>query len=94
MIPTKEQIQWFWEQFGFEYDDDWLDKQPYKDPQGTILHNWKGEDLNNLFKYAVHQVPHNNWKFVLHTWVNNSVGDYEKDALALFWAIFQCLERK
>jgi len=42
--------------------------------------------LGFLFKYAVPKlkVKYRNWKSVLHDWVDELTGDYEKDAIALF----------
>ena len=46
-------------------------------------------DLNNLSRYAIPKLikEYRNWKSVLHDWVDELTGDYEKDALALFWAL-------
>ena len=84
LIPTQAQIKEFWE---------WCDMQKcfYYDMNGGGHRGFPPIDLNNLFKYAINQVPHNNWKFVLHTWIDNSTGNCEKDTLALFWAIWEVI---
>ena len=88
--PTKEQIKWFWEQCGFEYDDDWADDRPYKDPEGTILHNWKGADLKNLFKYDMSRLDQAQYYKALSSIFLKS----DNPALALFWARYTALGGK
>ncbi len=50
-------------------------------------------DLNNLFKYAVPFLKDSNeeWLDVLVEWAKDITGNYGKDALALFWAIWESL---
>jgi len=45
--------------------------------------------LGFLFKYAVPKLKleYANWKSILHDWVDETTGDYEKDAVSLFWII-------
>ena len=105
MKPTKEQIQWLWEQCGFEYSDDWSSTCPYKDPQGVILHSWKGIDLNNLWKYAVPTVIDRimteqecssdvAYGILFKKWLQELELNIPHAALALFWAIYKCLGGK
>ena len=107
MIPTKEQIQEFWEKWGLVYKDYTpsevsnsceamcIDRPPsgWYDQEGKLV-SFKTEpkrDLNNLFKYAVPTLKKEfrNWKSVLHDWVDDLTGDYEKDALALFEILYK-----
>jgi hypothetical protein len=44
-------------------------------------------DLNNLMKYAPRRITVELWRTILRRWVAKIAGDYEKDTLALFWAI-------
>ena len=96
--PTEEQIKKFWEWCGFnltcyshylawfinnkclysevrEYDNP-IDKLP-------------PIDLNNLFKWAVPTLKDTceEWWSVIVEWAKDITGNYEKDTLALFWAI-------
>jgi len=63
MEPTKEQIQWFWEQCGFYYETGNPSvsipaTNPYWIYRGGSIHSTLPPiDLNNLFKYAVPRVP-------------------------------------
>ena len=56
--PTKEQIQWLWEQCG------WRDYYPlgfrngWADPEGNFHSELPPIDLNNLFWYAVPKFTH------------------------------------
>ena len=61
MNPTREQIQWLWEQCGIKYEPD-EDEFKVIFPDGewyNFGHDWKMDeiepeiDLNSLFKYAV-----------------------------------------
>ena len=93
--PTQKQIKEFWERCGFRWTvsktgNYWV----RTDPSGTegqmeVIIHYPSIDLNNLFKYAVPklQVEYRNWKSVLHNWVDELTGDYEKDTLSLFCLI-------
>ena len=55
--PTKEQLQWFWEQCGFVYEKSQtrsIDiRARWTAPDGYITDELPSIDLNNLFKYTV-----------------------------------------
>jgi len=107
MEPTKEQIQWFWKQFGIEerFEGDtgtWY----YHYPDGQCDIESPPIDLNNLFKYAmskvkevlnypqeVHGFPGERYKFhgFLQRWIYAIAIQGKDPALALFWAIYKAL---
>ncbi len=97
--PTEAQLKELWE---------WCGLKQKCSPQNDMFHRgiwtdaieWRQFDtpeidLNNLFKYAVPKLKqeYRNWKNVLRIWIDSSVGDCEKDALALFWAIWSLIEK-
>ena len=96
MNPTKEQIQWFWEQCGFKLDDDGDFRWWYL-PDGSHLSLDEDPllDINNLFKYAVPKLIEKIGRYDLVTLVINAfcdaleAGGEFKDYL--FWAIYKAL---
>lgn len=56
MIPTKEQIQWFWEQCGLKHTYNHID-YGWWSPDGVQFLGCPPIDLNNLLKYAVPKLP-------------------------------------
>ncbi|GAH34189.1 unnamed protein product [marine sediment metagenome] len=100
--PTKEQIQWLWEQCGFrhkygalfQYPEDYLPIQPL--PSIDSL-----EFMGFLFKYAVPKFLEEYGEdatlellqlyWIQNVILNNLLG---KEALALFWAIYKALGGK
>ena len=96
--PTQKQQQEFWERLGFK--SRWLEPHiriiQWKYPNGDVRAKLPRIDLNNLFKYAVPKLKgeYHNWKPILHDWVDGLMGDYKRDALALFWAIWKVVEKR
>ena len=105
--PSKEQREKFWKwcgwrqlekgSKGFHYERDgrvmnWLP------PGGTEWYQGHaalpGINLNNLFEYAIPKLKaeYRNWKSILHDWIDGLTGDREKDALALFYAIWEAIK--
>ena len=109
MNPTKEQIQWFWEQCGIKYmgDGRWL----Y--PDGVI--HWQAppsigslEFLGFLFEYAVPKLTTQGCIVTLEIYPNgkaccqllprrtsqHTYKEHKDPALALFWAIYKAFGGK
>lgn len=93
--PTKEQLQWFWEQCGFKQKD-----KGWVFPDLRVTEKFPCSlppiDLNSLFKYAVPTLKDicEDWWDVIVEWAKDITGNYEKDTLALFWAVFKALGGK
>ena len=51
-------------------------------------------DLNNLFKYPPCRMSTILWRKIIREWASTLTGDYKKDTLALFWAIYKALGGK
>ena len=51
-------------------------------------------DLNNLFRWAVPSLKDTceEWWSVMVEWAKDITGNYQKDTLALFWALWQVKE--
>ena len=52
--------------------------------------------LNNLWKYAIPQLckEYRSWRSLLHDWVDQCTGDYEKDTLLLFAQTYDIIKEK
>ena len=109
MNPTKEQIQWLWEQCGFKELDGKYILPHYKReisqdglPYNMII-GLPPIDLNNLFKYAVpkldierinlYPATKDRWGCYFDDWYQDH-NVANTPALALFWAIYKALEGK
>ena len=88
--PTEAQIKELWEGCGL--------KKPHyfwRSPSGKQLTaGTPPVDLNNLWEYVIPQLckEYRNWRSVLHDWIDQCTGDYGKDTLALFWAIYEVMK--
>jgi hypothetical protein len=103
-VPTKEEVKEFWERCGFlfeEHNSRFEHWWTYTPPDQANLewperHQYTGDpplDLNNLSRYAIPKLmaKYHNWKSVLYDWVEGLTGDYEKDALSLYWLLAQTM---
>ncbi len=92
--PTKKQAKEFWERLGYKLRkkggiDYWYD------PDNLLVNMFNFTiDLNNLFKYAPLQMTIELWRTILRGWIAKLTGDYEKDTLALFWAIWEVIHNE
>lgn len=79
--PTEEQIKRFWKHFGWQIE---ADIDGFKLPE---------IDLNNIFKYAVPFLKESceEWWDVIVEWAKDITGNYEKDTIALFNAIYKVI---
>ena len=75
--PTQEQIKELWEGCvkGNELSN-------------LLIGGINSIDLNNLFKHAPHRMSTALWRKIIRNWASTITGDYEKDTLDLFWAIY------
>jgi len=98
--PTKEQTKEVWEWCGLSeeyWDGEWFWVEPNEEGsfryKNRTTHDELPIDLNNLWKYAIPQLckEHRNWRSLLHDWVEELTGDYEKDALSLYWLLAQTI---
>jgi len=107
MQPTKEQIQWFWEQCGwewFEVTQKWsqLASSHWSGPNNEYTLALPPIDLNNLFKYAVPVLLEKIGKYELLVLVNNAICNavnahlYGQEGIPdhLFWAIYKAFGGK
>ena len=102
--PTQEQIKRFWEHCGFEVILDSYTEAPtdrWQIPSGGMINgrtwcfqNQVSINLNNLFRYAVPLLKETceEWWDVIVEWAKGITGNYKKDTLALFWAIYKVIE--
>ncbi len=100
--PTDEQVKEFWEWCGCCQSKMQIDTGWWFYPDGEIHHGLPGIDLNNLFRYAVPQLPFLRMDYQPITeeyffetmkpnTINLAVGRDKDPALALFWAIKETL---
>lgn len=90
--PTDKQKREFWGKYG--WSKSYLKATPFVDPHLGHFHtDLPPIDLNNLSRYAIPKLikEYHNWKSVLHDWVDGLTGDYEKDALSLYWLLAQTM---
>lgn len=105
--PTEEQGEEFWKGCGISFvpkkenmifgnvkQNHWDLRDHLLYPDGTRHLEYPSIDLNNLWKYAIPQLckEYPNWRSILHDWVDQCTGDYKKDTLALFWALWEVKE--
>ncbi len=90
------EVKEFWEGCGLKHKDGGGEDMYgwYKD--GILIKQRLPIDLNNLSRYAIPKLieEYRNWKSVLHDWVDELTGDYEKDALALFRSLYPIITGK
>lgn len=101
MNEPRKQIKEFWEGYGFERTEVASGFNTggqrvglclaWRYPDGKINQFEPDIDLNNLFKYAVpflvDEIGLLDVRKLLVEWARRLTGDYEKDTLALFWAL-------
>ena len=81
--PAYEKKREFWERCGLKRGTcGWM-----YDPLSPSIPIFPPLDLNNLWRYAIPKLTTKNWKSIMRDWVDTLTGDYEKDALALFWVL-------
>ena len=106
MEPTKEQIKWLWEQCGLQADKlPCLIIDCEKERSHALCKDchalYPDIGLNSLFKYAVPKLDgyimfasDDGVRVIASSDCMNYEAINENPALALFWAIFQCLGGK
>ena len=95
--PTKAQKNWFWEQCGFTIlGGHWWSGYKWDEEKYYVEKCSPPIDLNNLWKYAIPQLckEYRNWHSLLHDWVDQCTGDYEKDTLLLFAQTYDAMKEK
>ena len=105
-IPTGKQQERFWVWCGFQmrfpqwggYDLAGI-STGYYFPNGTpppgafYITDLPEITLSNLFQWALPKVKKRpDWETVLREWMDNPTDDQHKDALALFWAIWEVIK--
>ena len=90
MQPTEEQLKKFWEKCGFKQHTPIGYRYIYPDYRIAPL---PPIDLNNLFKYAVPKLTKPELTYVLNDWNIRMLLFGQDPALALFWALYEVLNR-
>ena len=95
MNPTKEQIQWLWEQCRARCIkcNKLIKVKSQRINSDCCCYSYELDlDLNNLFKYAVPKIKTTFWRAeMLINWIFRIVYYNEDPALSLFWAIKKAL---
>ncbi len=103
MEAKDAEVKEFWEGCGFNqrsYRKPACSHTPrckyWLNPRGKWISSLPPIDLDNLSRYAIPKLikEYRNWKSVLHDWVDELTGDYEKDALALFRSLYPIITGK